>query len=314
MIAYVKQLANEIAHDLTHPYNRAPFGDMGDRFKTLAEELNRLDPRDFLPAARVKFVDRRRELRALSGMPNEPWEQMHVLFCSHANEVSRLEKQISPSSSSSLVGIDLLGYTGELRKCRETHRKDTDFVRNAQELCESIVVLLDSWGGEGSQAVKRSFAFVVNADLRAIVERDYNDLAMKLLPSEAWKSAVVMAGSILEAIVYDQLTREPARIAAAMAWPAAPRLRGGGVRDITVDDRHNEWSLANLIGAAAHLQIVSQDDADAINVTLRDYRNFVHPRVEIRNAHECTEAEATAAKGMLDMICNRLFAAMPPPP
>ena len=43
------------------------------------------------------------------------------------------------------------------------------------------------------------------------------------------------ARGILEAILYDLLTRDGARAAAAMASKEAPRKRGGLVRDITND-------------------------------------------------------------------------------
>ena len=47
--------------------------------------------------------------------------------------------------------------------------------------------------------------------LRAIIERDYKKLSQTLMPDCAWKNAVVIAGSILEAVLYDLLTRDPAR-------------------------------------------------------------------------------------------------------
>jgi len=37
---------------------------------------------------------------------------------------------------------------------------------------------------------------------------------------------------------------------------------------------------------------------------LRDYRNFIHPKKEIRTGYPCTEAEAFMAKGALDAVCN----------
>jgi hypothetical protein len=53
-----------------------------------------------------------------------------------------------------------------------------------------------------------------------------------------------------------------------------------------------------------------QARAASIDQVLRDYRNFVHPRKELKAAHHCTEAEATLAKGALDVVCNHLEAAL----
>jgi hypothetical protein len=44
--------------------------------------------------------------------------------------------------------------------------------------------------------------------------------------------------------------------------------------------------------------------ARTIDQVLRDYRNFVHPKKEIRAEHACSEAEALLAKGALDGVCN----------
>jgi hypothetical protein len=39
---------------------------------------------------------------------------------------------------------------------------------------------------------------------------------------------------------------------------------------------------------------------------LRDYRNFVHPKKELRAQHPCTEAEALMSVGALEGVCNIL--------
>jgi hypothetical protein len=49
-----------------------------------------------------------------------------------------------------------------------------------------------------------------------------------------------------------------------------------------------------------------EERGDTIDQVLRDYRNFVHPRKELKAAHQCTEAEAYVARGALDGVCNHL--------
>ena len=76
MIAYVQQIAAEIARRIQQCQlfqDHESIKNITDRFATLAEELNRLDPRDFLPAAQFEFVERRREVRCLSRQQLE-WE------------------------------------------------------------------------------------------------------------------------------------------------------------------------------------------------------------------------------------------------
>ena len=154
----------------------------------------------------------------------------------------------------------------------------------------------DYYGGEGSRAVSRSFAFINDPDLRTIVERDYRELSLILLPGGAWKSVVVMSGSILEAILYDQLTKDAPTQASAAASSAAPK------RDIA----KGGWTLHDLIQVTLALKLLPVDRVESIDRILRDYRNFVHPKKELRDAHPCTEAEALLSKGALDSVCNHL--------
>lgn len=70
-------------------------------------------------------------------------------------------------------------------------------------MADNVIATLNQFGGEGSQVVQRAFKFVKDADLRQIIERDYRELRLKVFPSGAWKSTVVLAGSILEAILFD---------------------------------------------------------------------------------------------------------------
>jgi hypothetical protein len=181
-----------------------------------------------------------------------------------------------------------------------------EYVREKTNFVLSILAVLDAYTGESTGAALRSFAFVSSPDLREIIERDYRELSLTLMPERAWKSAVVMAGGILEAILYDQLTRNATRASQAMAHPEAPKKKGGVVKDINNDTAEDEWRLADLIEVAAGLVIIPPHRAASIDQVLRDYRNFVHPRKEIKRQHPCREAEAYQAKGSLDGVCDHL--------
>jgi hypothetical protein len=166
----------------------------------------------------------------------------------------------------------------------------------SKTLLEKLLAVLDGYKGEGSRAVARSFDYIADADLRRIIERDYLELTLKLFPSHAWKSTVIMAGSILEAMLTDILT-EPSRMSATLASPKRP-TKG----DIT----KGEWKLEKLIDVAEDTGILPTNRAKTIDQVLRDYRNFVHPKKEIRSQHECSEAEGGLAKFCLDGVCDHL--------
>lgn len=210
-------------------------------FIVLAEELDRLDPRDFLPDAQFTFPILRQRLRGYS-------------------------KQVEKGWSATFLNI-----------------------------VDPIIEVLQMYGGDGSRAETRSFSFVRDDRLRQIIERDYRKLSLILLPGGAWKSTVIMSGSILEAI-YSSLTETHNLI----------KTRSSTKAPMGKDILKGEWSLHKLIEVGTDIGIVPMQRAETFDRILRDYRNFVHPNVEIREEHPCTEAEALMAKGALDGVCNFL--------
>jgi hypothetical protein len=259
MIEYIKELINTIKlHKIQNaPGAHAKFGgnppDFNRLLEALVEEINRLDPRDFEPAARHDFVAHRAQMRIWVG--------------------------------SNFAEIYSIGTA------------------------ERIGALLDSYAGEGTRAKTRDFTFVSNPDIRAIVERDYRELALRTLPDGSWKSTVILAGSILEAVLYDRLTKDSATVSQAMSSPKAPPKGPGAVKDITKDTSKDEWRLNDLIKVACDLQLLPHKDEQAIHLVLREYRNFVHPRLEVEMGIKIGEGHAMAAKGMLDVILDHLTSA-----
>jgi len=123
-----------------------------------------------------------------------------------------------------------------------------------------------------------------------------------LIPDGAWKSTVIIAGSILEAVLYDVLIN-PRYNGAALASTRAPKYKGGVVvKDLVA----GEWKLIDLIKVAEDIDLLPPQRVLSIDQVLRDYRNFVHPKKEIKSQHPCTDAEAFMAKGALDAVCNHL--------
>jgi hypothetical protein len=171
---------------------------------TLLKELQRLDPRDFLPDARYEFIVAQLEL--------ELWDKQWThggprIFVNEFNQ----EPQSRP------------------------------VIRN---LLKRVIAVLEKYGSEGWRGQTRSFSFIKDNDHRQIIERDYKELVLVLFPGGAWKSTVIMAGSILEAILFDVLAADAARNAKALASPAAPK---GPMED---------WRLENLIKVAADIGVL----------------------------------------------------------
>ena len=122
--------------------------------------------------------------------------------------------------------------------------------RMDQQLLTNLITLFDDYYGYATDG-GRSFAFMTNVDLRKIVERDYRELQSRLISTQAWKSAVILAGSVLEATLYDQLTKDAATTQAAMSATVAPKKKGGAVRDITLDTYEEANGLLGWRGGQA---------------------------------------------------------------
>jgi hypothetical protein len=118
---------------------------------------------------------------------------------------------------------------------------------------------------------------------------------------------VILAGSILEAILFDVLSH-PVRVARTNASPKGAKAKGGVPIDIV--SGADDWKLIHLINVAKDVGIMSQERADTIDQVLRDYRNFVHPQKEKEARHECNEAEAGLAKYGLDGVCDHFEKAL----
>ncbi|WP_393951067.1 hypothetical protein [Lysinibacillus sp. PWR01] len=166
------------------------------------------------------------------------------------------------------------------------------------QLSEKLIQILYNYGSIDWQENSRNFDFLHDGDLKSIIERDYRELITILLPDGAWKSVVIMSGSILEAILFDVLTN-PIYSSKALISPKAPRNKD---KVVQIDS----WKLKNLIEVAEDILVLPPQRIKSIDQVLRDYRNFVHPKKEIKSSHQCTEAEALMAKGGLDGVCNHL--------
>jgi hypothetical protein len=64
------------------------------------------------------------------------------------------------------------------------------------------------------------------------------------------------------------------------------------------------WTLENLINIAVDIKMLPTETANTIHQVLRDYRNFVHPKKEVRSLNPCGESEAMLSVGALDSVCN----------
>lgn len=211
------------------------------------------------------------------------------------NEVEKLEpKYFTPEARYKFVIV-----RAKIKGLSETRGIGPNNRESLQRIAEELIEILDSYQGFDSTQVLKKFDFISDPELKKIIERDYRELSMILLPDGAWKSAVVMSGSILEAILHDVITSDTERESNAKSWSSAPKKAG-------IVKPFEKWTLDNLIQVSIFLGLLPLGRGNSIDQVLRDYRNFVHPKKEIRTGHACNEAEALMSKGALDAVCNHL--------
>lgn len=184
------------------------------------------------------------------------------------------------------------------------HESITGF--KVKEALTALRNVLPYYTGEGTHLDLKPFSFLRDPELIDIIKRDYRELTLRLHPSRSWKSTVVLAGSILEAILFDVLAG-PRNEARANAFAAGhPRYRNfGPIAD-------HRWTLEALIDASANLNLIRPSDSNLVHQALRDYRNFIHPTKELRAGQALGPNEAGVAVNALNLIIDHLQATFTP--
>ncbi len=276
-----------LARDVLDRCERADSAlDIEGRFKELAEELSRLAPHDFPPALRDRFIDLRHTVQVMARPADRDWWELI-----RAGLAARARAPSTPTGGGRPVGGSL----------------SDELAGNVLDCCRRAVELLDAYGGSGGRPGSGPFDFMEDPGLRDAAERDCRELALVLYPGQAWNSVVTVAGRVLDAVLYDQLTRDPARTAAALAAEHTPKKDPGAVpRDITVNEGEDEWTLADLIDVSVELGLIPEAPARGAGQVLRGRRSLTHGGKGRPGLCPCTAAEATRAKDALGAIINHL--------
>ena len=169
------------------------------------------------------------------------------------------------------------------------------------------------WRGPSAGFI-RPLPFVRDVDLRRIAERDWGALGAALRADQT-KSCLVLAGSVIEAVMLDALEGNRERIAAALEAARAAdgkrrRERGlpaqGRWRPATELDFWPMWQMVRVAGPDG-LGILS-GEAVTLASTVRDLRHVVHPASE-RRAYAGSDpapAEAAAAHALAGMVIEQV--------
>lgn len=141
--------------------------------------------------------------------------------------------------------------------------------------------------GESAPSLEaKKFPFVKDVEVRAILERDYKEI-QRAHEAECWKSVIILAGGSVEAILADLLLQMEAVAKASSKAPKGKEIK--------------EWGFVHLILVSVDLNLVNPG-VDKLTHTLREYRDLVHPSVEIRTKLKVDAEEAKIALEVLNMV------------
>jgi hypothetical protein len=142
--------------------------------------------------------------------------------------------------------------------------------------------------------------FITDAEFRDGLRLDIST-AHQALANQEWKAATVLAGSVVEALLWWALQQEP----------PAERQRGitVAIAQGTLTQRPpadvDRWGLAQYIAVAEQLKKITADTAKQVGLA-KDFRNLIHPGRAQRQAQACTRGTAMAALAAVEMVIECL--------
>lgn len=128
-----------------------------------------------------------------------------------------------------------------------------------------------------------TFTSIGDEMLRQVLESDYREL-QSCIAGQSWKAAVVLSGSIVEAVLTDYLLSEP-----------------------TVSPDPLTMQLSDLIDTSLRFGGIDQHTAD-LSAVIRSYRNLIHPGRVTRLGDSVDEESANIAVHVVSIVVRQIAA------
>lgn len=152
------------------------------------------------------------------------------------------------------------------------------------------------------RSVSPDLTFVKNAELRSMLQRDIIELniAISAGVEKTSKTCMILAGSIAETLLLEQLMREQSQA-----------LSVGQVLKLKHFQDLEKWKLGDMVEVASHMKPpLLPADLTALADQVREWRNLIHPGRELRDARnkqiEVSKGRANAAISVLQIIQEHL--------
>jgi hypothetical protein len=119
------------------------------------------------------------------------------------------------------------------------------------------------------------------------------------LANNEWKAATVLAGALVEALLYWAIAQKPpSDIASARDTVGKKRKRNMAADPL-------DWYLPDFIEAALELKIIRDPAAQQARLS-KDFRNLIHPGRAIKEQQDCTRATAFGSVAAVELVIEEL--------
>ena len=148
------------------------------------------------------------------------------------------------------------------------------------------------------QEIEEKFDFIKDEGLRRILIRDFLELET-CNNSGLAKSTLVLCGSIIEALLLDQILKDDNLSSAQERFNDIIRKK----EPERVDIPPEKWWFAEIIDVCEKLGLISPEAKKEV-WKLNDYRQIIHPMNEISGERNITPELAHISYFVLSMIIN----------
>lgn len=142
--------------------------------------------------------------------------------------------------------------------------------------------------------------FIKDPDVRTELGQDIEE-AKRSLANGEWKSATVVAASVVEALLLWAIDQRSAGDRRKAIQDAISKKKLSGKPDASLD----KWVLADFIPIAAELGLIEEDTEKQADLA-RDFRNYIHPGRVRRKGKRCDEATAHGARSAVLLVIRDL--------
>jgi hypothetical protein len=205
---------------------------------------------------------------------------------------------------------ELLLGTGALRTAVDTWaRQGTGhLMRDLRKLGNPLYLVyraLKEAKDEAPSEQTTALAFVTDVDLRDALRLDIAEVD-RALSEGRWKSATVIGGSVIEALLLwaiDKIgpTKRQTALTAALGSKAITKAPSTNT---------NDWVLAELVPVAEAAGLITSETRKQCDLA-RGFRNLVHPGRAVRLQQQCDQGTAFAAGAAMAFVTRDLEKANP---